>query len=236
MNLPPIPPISKDDYFFSPLSLLFLLFVDLSTDMVLEKKQKKFDVIKIIVGIIVLTIILFMGYLFKYQQIVDEGSVLADEQCLNVEPLIKEKKALYDSSLQILDASGSAEEYMTETSRYLGVSTKFIKAQREWLNKQRIFINRWDYKLLVPSYIQELSRLQFISREADVRSQEALEEAFTTSDNKRQLELSNTVIIEADNRNKADEDYNRIWKNYSNKFDIRTYFVNIPTSACLNIN
>lgn len=198
--------------------------------------MKKNKIIKILVGIIILTIILFMGYVFKYQQLVDEGSVLADEQCLTVDPLIKERKELYNNSLQILDASGSADEYMAETSKYLVVSKKYTKAQKDWLSKQKAFINRWDYKLFVPSYIQDLSRLQFISREADVKAQEALEEAFIIKDNKKQLELSNIVMIETNKRNKADEEYDKIWKNYSNKFDVRVYFAKVPASACLNIN
>jgi hypothetical protein len=194
-------------------------------------------VLLIISGLIVLTIILCVGYLIKYQQIVNEGSEIADKQCLLVEPLIKEKNGLYNDSLQLNTASGSAEDYMKNNASYLDVSRKYIKAQEEWLSIENEFINRWDYKLIAPSYIKDLSRLQLSSRMAAVEAQKALDEAFTIKDNPlRQFALSDNVITETKKRNQADDEYNGIIKQHANRLDIRTYFVNIPVSACLDIN
>ncbi len=199
--------------------------------------MKKYKIIKIIFVIIVLIIILFMGYLWKYQQIVNEGSEIADRQCLIVQPLIDEKKSLYDNSLQPSITSGDTEGYMNNNIKYLDISKKYIKAQEEWLAAQRKFISRWDYKLFAPSFIQDLSKQQFISRDADVEAQKALDESFAVKDNPlRQYALADTVIKETAKRNKADSEYEKIWKIYSNKIDLRTYFIKVPQSACLNIN
>ncbi len=118
-------------YFVTP-SLPYRLAIYVSQRFYLKK-------VRIIFFAVLFGIGLFVFPTWKYQQLINEGSVIADEQCLKVNPLIIARKNSYINSMKILQASGSAQDYWTETDKYLDISKKYILAEDSWLAPKSIF-------------------------------------------------------------------------------------------------
>lgn len=169
---------------------------------------------------------------FKYQQLVNEGSIIADKQCLNVNPLIIQRKNSYTETIRIAKANGSEKDYWKEQENYLAISRKYIQAQKAWLKEQKAFMDRSDYKLFIPQVIQKAGILQYQSREADLNATIAVTEMFKSpSDTNKQKELATIILNEKNKQEAAEAELDKIWKSTSN-FDIRARFIRIPQTKC----
>ncbi len=213
--------------FIAP-SLLYRLTIYVSQKFYLRK-------VKIILFVTLLGFGLFVFSIWKYQQLINEGSIIADEQCLKVNPLIINRKNSYIDSMNILIASGSAEEYWTETNKYLDVSKKYIDAQNVWLATQKNYMDSQDFNTYIPAHIKKASQAQYTSREAEVKATIAIVELFETYkdiDAEKQKTLSDTIINETKKSNDANDEYNRIYDNSKGKFDFRNNFTTVPQSKC----
>lgn len=187
------------------------------------------------IGLLVLIIatILFFGIsIFFYQQLVNEGSIIADKQCLNVNPLIIQRKNSYSETIRIAKANGTEEEYWKEQNNYLSISKKYIQAQQLWLNEQKTFINRADYKLFIPQVIQKAGLLQYESREADLKATIAVTDMFKSlTDTNKQKELATIILNEKKKQEAAEAELDKLWKSTTN-FDIRQGFIRVPKTKC----
>ena len=190
--------------------------------------------LKIFGAFIILLILLFIGYNLKYQHLVNEGSTIAEEQCLKVNPLIAERKEVFSNTFEILQASGNVEEYWDAQNKYIKVSTEYIKAQKDWLDKEKRFMGGWDFKLLTSQDIQEIAKLQYQAREADVKSQSALVEAFEISELNSEIatELAQTSLEESNKRDKLYKELDELWSIHDSKFNLLAFFIRFPTSSC----
>lgn len=181
---------------------------------------------------LIFLIIIFCLSTFKYQQLVNEGSVIADKQCLNVNPLIIQRKNSYTETISIAKANGSEEDYWKEQERYLAISRKYIQAQQAWLREQKAFMSRAVYKLFIPQIIQKAGILQYQSREADMNATIAVTEMFKSlSDASKQKELATVILSEKKKQKEAEAELDKIWKSKSN-FDIRVRFIRVPKTQC----
>jgi len=210
-------------FYISP-SLIYRIAIFISGKFYMKR-------VKIVVALFFFIVISFIFSALKLQQLVSEGSIIADNQCLKVNPLIIDRKNSYLASIEILQASGSAKDYWTETNKYLDISQKFTNAQNAWLKEQKAFIDRWDFQIFMPSYIKDASKAQYLSRDADMKAQEALYEAFKTKNTERQNELSKIVIDQTKISTEAQDEYNKIW-DAPKMLDFRTQFINVPKSKC----
>jgi hypothetical protein len=181
--------------------------------------------------VLILIFGLFATYIFKYQQLINDGSVIADAHCLKVNPLIIERKNKYLDSMKVIQASGGAEAYWKETESYLAVSKKYISAEEEWLEMQKKYMDRWDFNLLIPYHIKQAAQYQYEEREADRNSTDTLVKLFQEKDPVIQKQLSGKVIDETNRGKKADDEYNKIW-DAPRTFDIRNYITKVPPSKC----
>lgn len=182
--------------------------------------------------ILLLTVGLFCISIFKYQQLVNEGSIIADKQCLNVNPLIIQRKNSYSETIRIAKANGTEEEYWKEQNNYLSISKKYIQAQQLWLNEQKTFMNRADYKLFIPQVIQKAGLLQYESREADLKATIAVTDMFKSlTDTNKQKELATIILNEKKKQEAAEAELDKMWKSTSN-FDIRQRFIRVPKTKC----
>lgn len=130
----------------------------------------KSKTIKISIAVILIVIVAVGAYLVSsiilFQRVINEGSVLADEQCLKVNPIIIRQKNHYINSLQgAIDEDG--EKYIAETDLYFTESENYIREQTAWLEAEKAHMNRWDFKYFVPSYMQEAAQLQYDMRDAE---------------------------------------------------------------------
>jgi hypothetical protein len=169
--------------------------------------------------------------LFMYQRLVNKGSVIADKQCLNVNPLIIKRKNSYVASIKNTLASGNPDDYWKEANNYLKISKKFIAAQNNWLREQKEFMDRWDFKFFLPKIVQKAAQLQYESRESNVKSSRALVELFKDPYSKKQKQLSKTIKEEIIKANIAIKKYDRLWES-EKPFDWRTRFIKVPESKC----
>lgn len=214
-------------YFVTP-SLLYRLAIYVSRRFYLKK-------VKIIVFAVLLGFGLFVFSTWKYQQLINEGSVIADEQCLKVNPLIIARKNSYINSMKILQASGTAEEYWTETDKYLAISKKFIEAENVWLTTQKDYMDSKDTITYVPAYIRSAGQLQFDSRVADVKATSGIVELFETYKNidaAKQKTLSDTILTETKKSNDLNDEYSKVYDHPQRTFDLRDYFTSVPQTKC----
>lgn len=196
--------------------------------------------IKKIIIIISFPAILALGYfifsIFKYQSIVNEGSILADNQCLIVNPIIIDRKNSYIKSLQALK-DNNYEEYEKQTENYFKASKDYVSEQTKWLDTQKNYIDRWDFQYFNPSYVKNAAKYQYESRKADMESTKLLIDSYEVSQLNKSLseELALKSVEKIKIRNDADKKYEEIWNN-PGKLDWRTRFIKVPPSKCPDEN
>ncbi|OGK62596.1 hypothetical protein A2334_03525 [Candidatus Roizmanbacteria bacterium RIFOXYB2_FULL_38_10] len=215
-------------------ALVFISFTSIFTfillviNRIIEARKLRLAIFFLILFIV----LCFTISTLTYQRLVNEGSVIADKQCLNVNPLIIQRKNSYTETIRIAKANGSEEDYWKEQINYLEISKKYIQAQQSWLKEQSAFINRTDYKLFIPKIIQKAGLLQYQSREADMKSTIAVTEMFKSlTDTNKQKELATTILNEKKKQEAAEAELDKIWKSKSN-FDIRVRFIRVPKTQC----
>lgn len=182
------------------------------------------------VGLIVSLLILMVGGI-RYQQLVDEGSYLADEHCIKVSPLVKERKNIYIKQLELMEASASTEEVHKALADYKQTSEKYLKAEQDWLKKQKQLLNRWDFKFLSPNQIQQSANTQYRMYEADAFTAQYMLSAFDAKDPMSQEFIYEKVAEFVNKSTLAGEEYNKVFSTPYNKLDPRFYF-KIPLSKC----
>lgn len=183
-------------------------------------------------------IVLFLGFalyigitIFLYQNVINQGSALADKQCLNVNPLIIARKESYIKSIQDIQETENIDGYLEESKNYIRISKEFIKTQNKWIEEQEALMNRWDYKLLMPAEIKELGRLQIRSRKAEVISSKTILKLFEAKDDASREDLLKIVFKQTEIANEADNAYEELW-NKGQKPSWIDDFISIPTSKC----
>lgn len=171
-----------------------------------------------------------------YQRLVNESFVLADNQCLTVNPLIIERKNSYIKSLEALKAN-NADEYIKETDSYYNISEKFVIAQKTWLDEQRLYMDRWDFQYFIPDYMKEAAQTQYKARDADKKSTEYLIDSFEVYQLNESLsnELSAKAMEQVKVRNEAEKKYDELF-DVPRKLDWRTRFIKVPASKCPDEN
>jgi len=193
--------------------------------------------LKLTLAVIMLFVALcFTVSILAYQRLVNEGSMIADKQCLKVNPLIIQRKNSYVKSMEIILAKGSEIDYMNELNKYMDISNKYVEEQKKWLQEEKAFMNRIDYKLFLPSQVQTANQLQFDSREAEMKSTVAINKMFSfPNDLEKQKELYNEVVTETKIANEANKKSDLLWKTKP-KFDLRIRFIKFHPSKCSKEN
>lgn len=161
--------------------------------------------------------------------------MIADQHCLEVNPHVIARKNNYIDSIKVLQASGSAEEYWAENDKYLENSKKYIEAEKAWLAAQKAYMDSQDFKTYIPSYIQEASKYQYESREAEMKSTMGIVELFENYENmspEEQKALSQTIQDETGKSNEANDTYNKIYDDHLGQRSFKDYFTVVPQSAC----
>lgn len=191
--------------------------------------KKKRLIISAILG---LSVALFVGYLVKYQQVVTEGSLLVDEHCIKINPLIIERKNRYIDQYNLLLASASAELYLAALDKYKEASKAYIKDEQIWLTKQRKYLDGLWFNLLILSYIKEAGNYQYDLYEAEYNSSRYLMDGFDAVDLDKQLESSKKAIEETERSKEAGDKYKMVFEREKGSVDWHYYFVKVPPSKC----
>lgn len=213
--------------YFTP-SLLYRLVLHLYHNFHLKKVK--------IISLTVLAIVgVFVFQISKYQNLIKAGSVVADQHCLKVNPLIIARKNNYIDSIKVLQASGSAEEYWAQNDKYLENSKKYIEAEKAWLAAQKTYMDSQDFKTYIPLYIQDAARYQYESREAEMKSTSGIVELFENykdMDAEKQKALSDSIMKETNKSTEANDKYNKIYDDNQGRMGFKDYFTIVPQSTC----
>ena len=104
----------------------------------------------------------------KYHSLAIEGWKLFNDRCNSVNPtLIKVRNTHLALGAAVSGrATPSAEQFSGDLGVLLTSADKYIELERNWLDKQSAFMNRWDFKLLAPDYVKTAGKYQLAMYEA----------------------------------------------------------------------
>lgn len=188
--------------------------------------------IKLPALVILIPVLLLGAYLYGFQQLVIEGSVLADEHCMKVNPLVISRKNAYLEQMNLILASASAEEVHQALQNYQIASDLYLAEENKWLSKQRSYLDGEMFKLMMPAYIKTAAEFQYQMYEAEYKSSLYTNQAFSIQDQTQQMEITSKVIEETNKSKVASDNYNKAWDDNKGKFDWRFRFIKVPKSDC----
>lgn len=190
---------------------------------------------KTILGLVSFTIVLtFTGafYLYQYQLMVNQGSVLADQYCLKVNPAIINRKNAYLAQLRLTHASASADLINQAIADYFIANQSYIDAESEWLTNQAAYLSRWDVKYLMSPLHRQAAQLQYESRLAGNQASSFLSQLAASQVPDQQKQLYDQFVSQNDLSTRLDEAYNQLWEQNSGKKLWQFNFVHVPESVC----
>lgn len=179
-----------------------------------------------------LGILLFAGYMYKYQQLVNEGSALAEERCLVINPIIAKKQFAAMQYAEVFSSTASAEVKTSVTENMLKYFKNNITTSDSWMKKQKHFLGRWDFKFFTDDKLADVSYAQYGKYLADLDSNRAMIEYFDKFEDPWYYEEVLRKIKAQDDTQKI---LNKKIKIAQNRFDIRYYFIKVPLSKCKEI-
>lgn len=186
-------------------------------------------------GLLLVLVILGSGfYYYKLNALADEGNKLYEYRCTNVNPhLISYKNAF----LKFADYLKHPKNYTEEDVHgffdgYINGVRKYVPEEDKWLAMQGAYINRWDFKLLMPEYLQKAADYQIKMQEGYRDDAKYLVEGF---DQKEISEDLTSKQKEArDKRNKYSNLYNELYDQSQEITDWRAYIISKPLPAGCN--
>lgn len=179
-----------------------------------------------------LVILIFIAYIFTYQQVVNEGSFLADEHCIKVNPLIISRKDSYLKQYNLMLTNTTSEEYLKALDNYMKLALTYQEQEKEWIAKNSKYLNSWAFKTLIPKSIQEGANYQQVMYEAEYNSSRYLSEAYTEKSQDKQYQLAKKVVEETAKSKEAGEKYDETWNKYSGQSNWIYFFVKVPQPKC----
>jgi len=119
-------------------------------------------VIKTIILLLVLCLFVFGFYLYKLHSLALIGNKIFEQRCLNVNPHLISYK---NSFLKFADYLNNPKNYSSEEVKsywdsYISEMRAYVPEEDKWLEDDKKYINRWDFKLIEPWYIKEASVYQ----------------------------------------------------------------------------
>ncbi len=211
-------------FYFAP-SLLYRLAIYISQKFYMKK-------VKIIFSLVILGVALFSIYVWKYQQIVTEGSLIVDDHCIKVNPLIIDRKNKYTDQYNLMMNSASVEDFTVAFNNYRKSAVAYIGEEKLWLARQRKFLDSKEFNLLMPAYMKEALSYQYQMYEGQYYTFFYLEQAWDEPDKKSQVELSNKGLEEVKKSNDSQDKYNAVWEREKGKQNWMFNFVKVPISEC----
>lgn len=120
---------------------------------------------KVIIGIGLLVLLAAGFYLYKLHSLALEGNKLFAFRCTTVNPpLIAYKNSFLKFSDVINNASYKKytdEEVKSFYEGYISGMKEYVPEETKWLDMEKSYMNRWDFKLIEPDYIKQAAEYQW---------------------------------------------------------------------------
>lgn len=219
------------------LIIIFYLLPSLLYRLILITSQKFYlKRVRIILPLVITVLILFSIYVSIFQQLINEGSDLADEHCIKINPLIIDRKNKYLDQYSIMVTGADSKLFAKALANYRISTRKYIDEEKFWLEKNKKFLNSSKFNLFMPAIIKDAANYQYQMYEAQYLTSLYLEQAWDEKDKNIQTELSNKAIEETNRSNEMQDKYNETWENGVGKRGWMFNFVKVPTSKCPDEN
>lgn len=219
------------------LIIIFYLLPSLLYRLILITSQKFYlKRVRVMLPLIIMIIILFSIYVSLFQQLINEGSDLADEHCIKINPLIIDRKNKYLDQYSIMVTGADSKLFAKALDNYRVSTRKYIDEEKIWLEKNKKFLNSRTFNFIIPAIIKEAANYQYQTYEAQYLTSLYLEQAWDEKDKNIQTELGNKATEETNRSNKMQDKYNEIWENGVGKRGWMFNFVKVPTSKCPDEN
>lgn len=166
--------------------------------------------------------------MYKYQQIVNEGAILSDDRCLDVDPVVAQKRVAAFQYWQDYQASKSADVIVGDIAQVVTLSSQVLEKSAPWMERMQNFVNRLDFRYFSSKESRELTFAQFEKYNTDYEANKALVEYYTNPTNEGGKKLVDSVEKMKKAQGKVEEKFKAV----QGKSDIRLFFVKIPMSKC----
>lgn len=215
-------------FYFLP-SLLYGLILLIYQNFHLKK-------VRIMLPLIIIALILFSIYASLFQQLINEGSDLADEHCIKINPLIIDRKNKYLDQYSIMVTGADSKLFAKALNDYRISTRKYIDEEKIWLEKNKKFLSSNTFNFIMPAILKEAANYQFQMYEAQYLTSLYIEQAWDEKDKNIQVELTNKVTSEVSRSNEMQDKYNKTWENGVGKRSWMFNFIKVPASKCPDEN
>lgn len=181
-----------------------------------------------VIGIVLVIFIVLIGVYSRILQAhADESQRIFDDRCNNVNPvLIKYKQAYLDMvNLMKTDPQPKSEPIINLYNQYLDGIRAYLPLEKSWLEKQRTFVNRWDFQTFEPKYMKDLAIAQTDMYQAYFDHAKSI---IDIADN----QSTNSATVEKDNLYIASDKYFRLQDEATNLMDWRKLLWKEPPVNC----
>lgn len=167
-------------------------------------------------------------YMARYKQVMYEGFQLMDERCKTIDPLVfqKQKVALYYLKVAMED---NPQTVQNTVEAYTGLVHQYITAVEPWMEKDEVFLNRGDVKLLIRPELYALSQAMFDKYQADLDENYLMVDYMKGSSPENRERLFSAAKKQAAMQKVVDEKMDTFTKA---KSDIRNYFFEPFKETC----
>ena len=188
---------------------------------------------ELIIILLIIVVIVFGLYLYKLHDLALEGNKIFEYRCLNVNPhLIGYKNTFLKYADHMNNPDWADGDQMWELmNSYIDQMRLYVEAENKWLEMDKQFNNRWDYKLIEPDYIQYAGYLQWKMYEG------YRDDALTmldTWDHPEKAKIINDPTYVSEERQRRDE-YSRQYYEFFDMAvqinDWRKFFAQVPIPA-----
>lgn len=189
----------------------------------MTKKKWVFSILLAIFAISIFTV-----YMRMYQQVVNDGTLLAEEHCLTVNPAIayKQQKALeYMNAYQ----SSSSADIQQSSTDFSNAAQQVVDLYVPFLGKQKAFLNRWDFQFFTSKELKDVYSAQYHKYLTDMESNKLIVSYFKNYEDPTVTKQLQAFI---EKQLQAEATLNDKLKVAKSRFDIRWYFTQVPNIHC----
>lgn len=171
--------------------------------------------------------------MFKYQQLVNEGSAIFEERCLTIDPLVEKHIDVGEKWLSTHQAFGSAEIILSYSDEYNKTTEEIVEKSVLWLDKSKAFLNRWDFQYFTHPALKDVFSALFNKYHADYQANVAY---LTYANDPTNQKLYDRYFEAVKNMYAQQEILDNQINNAQQHFDIRSYFTKVPKLRCGAVN
>jgi hypothetical protein len=185
--------------------------------------------LKIFFFLFILFFIGFWVYFYRYQIVINDGTELADERCLKIDPLINKKKQKSFEYSQVSRVKNDDKKFAKTTEELKKLFISVVDISEPWMKKQKTFLNRWDFNFFVHPALKETFYAQYEKYAADLESNKIMSRLFDQPNNQSDLKAIKSSFKKMEEaQKKLDNKMNFVKK----QRDFRQRFIKTPPSKC----